>query len=32
VLAGLLKRIVPQAPTLSLGTAEEVGRFLADHG
>jgi [acyl-carrier-protein] S-malonyltransferase len=32
VLAGLLKRIVPQAPTLSLGTAEEVGKFLADHG
>ena len=29
VLAGLLKRIVPGAPTLTLGTADEVERFLA---
>jgi [acyl-carrier-protein] S-malonyltransferase len=32
VLAGLLKRIVPEAPALSLGTAVEVDKFLADHG
>ncbi len=29
VLSGLLKRIVPGASTLTLGTAEEVERFLA---
>jgi [acyl-carrier-protein] S-malonyltransferase len=29
VLAGLLKRIVPQAKTITLGTADEVERFLA---
>jgi [acyl-carrier-protein] S-malonyltransferase len=29
VLAGLLKRIVPGAPTATLGTAEDVERFLA---
>jgi [acyl-carrier-protein] S-malonyltransferase len=29
VLAGLLKRIVPGAPTVTLGTADEVARFLA---
>jgi [acyl-carrier-protein] S-malonyltransferase len=29
VLSGLLKRIVPGAATLSLGTADEVERFLA---
>jgi [acyl-carrier-protein] S-malonyltransferase len=29
VLAGLLKRIVPDAPALTLGTADEVERFLA---
>ncbi len=28
VLAGLLKRIVPQAKAITLGTAEEVGTFL----
>jgi [acyl-carrier-protein] S-malonyltransferase len=28
VLAGLLKRIVPGARVVSLGTADEVGRFL----
>src|SRR6185312_2432038 len=28
VLAGLLKRIVPEASSLSLGTADEVERFL----
>lgn len=28
VLAGLLKRIVPEAPSLSLGTADDVQRFL----
>jgi [acyl-carrier-protein] S-malonyltransferase len=30
VLAGLLKRIVPGAKTLTLGTADEVERFLHD--
>ncbi|HEX6616871.1 MAG TPA: hypothetical protein VF046_11260, partial [Gemmatimonadales bacterium] len=29
VLSGLLKRIVPGATTVSLGTADEVERFLA---
>ncbi|HET8624963.1 MAG TPA: ACP S-malonyltransferase [Gemmatimonadales bacterium] len=29
VLAGLLKRIVPDAKTVTLGTADEVDRFLA---
>jgi [acyl-carrier-protein] S-malonyltransferase len=29
VLAGLLKRIVPAGKTLSLGTADEVEKFLA---
>lgn len=29
VLGGLLKRIVPGAPTVALGTADEVERFLA---
>jgi len=29
VLSGLLKRIVPGAPTVTLGTAAEVERFLA---
>jgi [acyl-carrier-protein] S-malonyltransferase len=29
VLSGLLKRIVPGAPSLALGTADEVERFLA---
>jgi [acyl-carrier-protein] S-malonyltransferase len=29
VLSGLLKRIVPEAPTVTLGTADEVERFLA---
>jgi [acyl-carrier-protein] S-malonyltransferase len=29
VLSGLLKRIVPGAPTVTLGTADEVERFLA---
>jgi [acyl-carrier-protein] S-malonyltransferase len=29
VLSGLLKRIVPGAPTITLGTADEVERFLA---
>ncbi len=29
VLAGLVKRIVPDAATLTLGTADEVERFLA---
>jgi [acyl-carrier-protein] S-malonyltransferase len=29
VLSGLLKRIVPGAPTVALGTADEVERFLA---
>ena len=29
VLSGLLKRIVPDAPTVTLGTAGEVERFLA---
>jgi [acyl-carrier-protein] S-malonyltransferase len=29
VLSGLLKRIVPGAKTLALGTADEVERFLA---
>ena len=28
-LAGLLKRIVPEAKATTLGTAEEVERFLA---
>jgi malonyl CoA-acyl carrier protein transacylase len=28
VLAGLLKRIVPTAKTVTLGTADEVERFL----
>ena len=28
VLAGLLKRIVPGAPTLTLGTADDVETFL----
>jgi [acyl-carrier-protein] S-malonyltransferase len=28
VLAGLLKRIVPEAKTMTLGTADEVERFL----
>jgi [acyl-carrier-protein] S-malonyltransferase len=28
VLAGLLKRIVPEAPSLSLATADDVRRFL----
>lgn len=28
VLSGLLKRIVPQRPAFSLGTADEVARFL----
>jgi [acyl-carrier-protein] S-malonyltransferase len=29
VLSGLLKRIVPGAKTVTLGTADEVERFLA---
>jgi [acyl-carrier-protein] S-malonyltransferase len=29
VLSGLLKRILPDAPTVTLGTADEVERFLA---
>jgi [acyl-carrier-protein] S-malonyltransferase len=29
VLAGLLKRIVPGARTVTLGTADEVEKFLA---
>jgi hypothetical protein len=29
VLAGLLKRIVPAAKTVTLGTADEVERFLS---
>jgi len=29
VLSGLLKRIVPNANTMTLGTADEVERFLA---
>jgi [acyl-carrier-protein] S-malonyltransferase len=29
VLSGLLKRIVPEAQTVTLGTADEVERFLA---
>ena len=29
VLSGLLKRIVPGAATITLGTADEVERFLA---
>lgn len=29
VLSGLLRRIVPGAPTVTLGTADEVERFLA---
>jgi [acyl-carrier-protein] S-malonyltransferase len=28
VLAGLLKRIVPGAPTVTLGTTAEVEKFL----
>jgi [acyl-carrier-protein] S-malonyltransferase len=28
VLSGLLRKIVPGAPTLTLGTADEVERFL----
>jgi [acyl-carrier-protein] S-malonyltransferase len=36
VLAGLLKRIVPEARSVSLGTADEVEKFLrvatVDHG
>ena len=32
VLAGLVKRIVPGARTLSLGTADQVERFLAAPG
>jgi malonyl CoA-acyl carrier protein transacylase len=28
VLAGLLKRIVPEANVVSLGTADEVARFM----
>ncbi len=32
VLSGLVKRIVPGATTLTLGTAEEVERFLAEGG
>jgi hypothetical protein len=28
-LAGLLKRIVPTAKTVTLGTADEVERFLS---
>jgi [acyl-carrier-protein] S-malonyltransferase len=29
VLSGLLKRIVPGAKTVALGTADEVEKFLA---
>ena len=29
VLSGLLKRIVPGATSMTLGTADEVERFLA---
>jgi hypothetical protein len=29
VLTGLLKRIVPAAPALTLGTADELDRLLA---
>jgi [acyl-carrier-protein] S-malonyltransferase len=29
VLSGLLKRIVPGAATIALGTADEVARFLS---
>jgi malonyl CoA-acyl carrier protein transacylase len=29
VLSGLLKRSVPGAPTVTLGTADEVEKFLA---
>jgi len=29
VLSGLLKRIVPDATTVTLGTADEVEKFLA---
>jgi len=29
VLSGLLKRIVPGSATVTLGTADEVARFLA---
>jgi malonyl CoA-acyl carrier protein transacylase len=29
VLAGLLKRCVPEATAITLGTADEVERFLA---
>jgi hypothetical protein len=29
VLSGLLKRIVPNAKAMTLGTADEVERFLA---
>jgi [acyl-carrier-protein] S-malonyltransferase len=32
VLAGLLKRIVPGAKAVTLGTADEVERFLTDRG
>jgi [acyl-carrier-protein] S-malonyltransferase len=32
VLGGLLKRIVPGASTVALGTADEVERFLASEG
>jgi [acyl-carrier-protein] S-malonyltransferase len=32
VLSGLLKRIVPGSETIALGTADEVGRFLAVAG
>lgn len=31
VLSGLLKRIVPGAPSVALGTADEVEKFLAGH-
>jgi len=32
VLAGLLKRIVPDASVQSLGTANGVAEFLGTHG
>jgi [acyl-carrier-protein] S-malonyltransferase len=32
VLTGLLKRIVPEAGSLALGTAEQVTQFLESHG
>jgi [acyl-carrier-protein] S-malonyltransferase len=31
VLAGLLKRILDGAPAVSIGSADEVGRFLEEH-